>query len=95
MMYCLPFSVRVTILTERPILSRSKSYFIVKFCIELSGLELKKTATCTVEMTRLLHDKKKQLTKLILFFETSKHLNLFQYHSVTKLLYQSHAEGGL
>jgi hypothetical protein len=79
---------------ERLVFSRSKRYFIVTFCIELSGLELKKTAVCTVEMTKLFHDKK-QVTKLILFFETSKHLNLFQYHSVTKLLYQDHEEGGL
>jgi len=51
---------------EPLVLSRSTSYFIVTFCIELSGLELKKTAVCTVEMTRFFHDKKSDKINFIL-----------------------------
>jgi hypothetical protein len=81
-MYCLPFSVGVTILMEPLVLSRSKSYFTVTFCIELSGWELKNSDVHgrNDEIAPWL---KKQVTKVILFFEISKHLNLFQYKTAT------------
>jgi hypothetical protein len=73
MMYCIPFSVRVTILIETRVLSRVQMLLHCDILHFIVRLRIKKTAICAVEMARLFYDKKKHVTKLILFFETSKH----------------------